>query len=166
MTALPTVSPAHRRAPLHAGAACLMVWALCGPAGAAEPLADGLLACRAMPDPASRLACYDRLPIPAVGASAAQAPASSPTERFGLELKIASTGAVDEIVSRLPGRFEGWSSGTRFKLANGQTWQVSDGSRAVFSAENPSVTIRRGAMGAFYLRVEGLNKEARVKRVE
>ena len=119
--------------------------------------------CRLMPDPAARLACYDSL-VPAPGPAAA--PAANPVERFGLEEKQALAGAADEITSTLPGVFEGWQSSTRFQLANGQTWQVSDGSRATFNANDPKVTIRRGVFGVFYLQVEGLNKVVKVRRLQ
>lgn len=120
--------------------------------------------CRVMPDPAARLACYDSLPLAAPGAAAAPAPTA--VERFGLEQKQALAGAADEISSSLSGPFEGWRSGTRFTLANGQVWQVSDGSSTTYTAQDPKVTIRRGVFGVFYLQIEGLNKVVKVKRVQ
>ena len=130
----------------------------------AAPAESDWQRCRAIPDPAARLACYDSLPLSAPGTAAAPAPTA--VERFGLEQKQALAGAADEISSSLPGAFEGWRSGTRFTLANGQVWQVNDGSSATYDTKDPKVTIRRGVFGVFYLQIEGLNKVVKVKRVQ
>ncbi|TDM06144.1 MAG: hypothetical protein C4K60_16000 [Ideonella sp. MAG2] len=134
--------------------------------------------CRQVSDAAARLSCYDRLADMATTASAqapspaaaplpaTTAPAKTATERFGLEQKAAQEGTTDTITSVLPGNFEGWEPKTKFTLANGQVWQVSDGSSVYWPAKSPKVTIRRGVLGAFYLEVEGLNSQARVKRLQ
>ena len=138
--------------------------------GAALADEGGLQACRAITDAARRLACYDALPLPAAGTAAPAAPAAAPHDpaSFGFEAKAAQAtqAALPSIGSYIPGRFEGWGPRERIKLANGQVWQVTDDSNAAMSLMDPKVTIRRGALGAFYLEFEQSNRTARVKRVE
>jgi hypothetical protein len=155
----------------------LALIALAGSAAAAEE--GGLQACRAIGDAARRLACYDALPLPAADAAAPNAapkpgaaatPAAAPHDpaNFGFEAKAAQAtqAALPSIGSYIPGRFEGWGPRQRIKLANGQVWQVTDDSNAAMSVMDPKVTIRRGALGAFYLEFEQSNRTARVKRIE
>ena len=98
-------------------------------------------------------------PSPAV-APAASAPAPS---RFGLEAPRPEPSAIS---TRIDGPFEGWGPRTRFKLANGQVWQVTDDSSAAYNLLNPQVTVRRAAFGSFVLEIEGANRTPRVRRVE
>ncbi len=147
-------------------------------------LADdaALLRCRGIADASARLACYDALVLPSREGRAGEAsqgkvpvqagsralPQSLPqqaTEQFGMEEK-ASKGTVEAIESHIPGPFEGWKPKTRIVLANGQVWQISDGSARAHYIDNPKVTIRRGALGAFYLEIEGTNSSPRVKRLQ
>ncbi len=153
---------------------------------AAEPFEAALRRCRALPEAAARLGCYDALPLPpvvppvaaqatvppAATASAAMLPvavapaaavAPTPEAAFGLESRRS---AVQEVGSTLPGLFEGWERNTRFKLANGQVWQVSDGTSASYYLHDPKVTVRRAALGSFRLEIEGVNQAPRVQRVE
>ena len=133
---------------------------------------DGALRrCRALADAAARLNCYDTLPLgapavlavpvapPAAPASAAQLAAVG----FGLQR---ADEAVLEIASSIRGLFEGWRAGDRIRLANGQLWQVSDDSSAVYYLRDPRVTVRRAAMGTFVLDIEGARKLPRVRRLE
>ncbi|MBL8329174.1 MAG: hypothetical protein JNJ71_10010 [Rubrivivax sp.] len=101
----------------------------------------------------------------ATGTAAAGTALSSAEQAFGLEQRSGG-GGMDAIRSRIPGPFEGWQAGTRFRLANGQVWQVSDGSSAFYRLRDPAVTIKRGALGSFVLDVEGVNQPIRVRRVE
>jgi hypothetical protein len=71
----------------------------------------------------------------------------------------------DAIESQLTGLVEGWGPRSLFKLANGQVWQVIDGSSAVLYLKDPKVKIRRGAMGTFVLEIDGTNETARVNRL-
>ena len=141
-------------------------------AAAAAALADdvALLRCRAVADAAARLACYDALPLGAAAAArgpagtAAPAAAAAPQSSFGLA--TAPGGEVAFIESQINGRFEGWNPNQQIELANGQLWSISDGSRAYFVANNPKVRIERGAFGAFYMVVAGMNQSPRVRRVK
>ena len=153
-------------------------------------LADdaALLRCRAIADATARLGCYDALPVTTVSGGAAGLPTNAsrapdqtatrvqpasaqPTPppaqaQFGLEDRAANKGALDAIESTIPGEFEGWTGRSTFKLANGQVWQVSDDSARAHYITNPKVRIRRGALGAFYLEIQGTNYSPRVKRVQ
>ncbi|MBL0141580.1 MAG: hypothetical protein IPP91_05820 [Betaproteobacteria bacterium] len=151
-------------------------------------LADdaGILRCRAITDSAARLTCYDALVVPvpgakaATGAPAAAAPQAMPAAatpgspqpaaaqtpaQFGLEYKTAPA-QLDAVESSIPGPVEGWAPGSRITLANGQVWQVTDDSRAVLYLKDPKVRVRRGALGAFYLEIDGTNRSPKVQRVK
>jgi hypothetical protein len=150
-------------------------------AWAAEPAEGALGRCRVLLEAVARLACYDALPLPpatsaaqqaAVNAAVKAAPAAltvpsaaalTPEAAFGLESRRS---AVQDVSSTLPGLFEGWDSNTRFTLANGQVWQISDGTAASYYLRNPKVTVRRAALGSFRLEIEGVNQAPRVQRVD
>lgn len=153
-------------------------------AGAALADDAAVLKCRALPDTAARLACYDAIPVgapaavPAVAATAAApavpavpaAAAATPEQRFGLEqVKPAAKAAPEEpksIESTIAGRFTGWGPSTLFTLTNGQVWRVVDGSSAEFPATtNQQVRIVRNFFGTMFLEVAGSNQSAKVRRV-
>jgi hypothetical protein len=151
--------------------------------------AQGSLAdCRAIPDSAARLACYDRLPLPGTPAAAPHAPAApaaiarppaatgqvpaapvapaapaGDASRFGLP---APPPVVESIQSEIPGHFDGWYANSRIRLANGQVWQVTDGTSRFANLQNPKVTVRSGALGSFFLEIEGVKPSPRVRRIE
>lgn len=149
--------------------------------GAANANDAALRQCRAMADGAARLACYDALPLgtavsplPADKVAAAVPTSTAPTaapapaapalaSTFGLQR---ADEVVREVSSSLPGLFEGWSPGQRFRLANGQLWQISDDSSGVYYLRDPKVTVRRGALGSFVLDIDGANRLPRVRRLE
>ena len=149
--------------------------------GAAIADDAALLRCRTISDATARLGCYDALVVTAdssgaakatVGASSVaqssstqQTPKQTPNQ-FGLEEKIASKSEIDAIVSSIPGSFEGWRAKSNIRLANGQVWQISDDSSRTHYIDNPTVKIRRGALGSFYLEIQGTNISPRVKRVQ
>jgi hypothetical protein len=86
-------------------------------------------------------------PAPAV----ARAAAPETPAQFGLVREVAPVVDLPAIESTIPGHFDGWYPNRRIRLANGQVWQVADGSSRVYDLDNPKVTIRRGVLGAFYL---------------
>ena len=132
-------------------------------------LADdaALLRCRVIPDAIARLACYDALPVAGVDAKAAPGPPGQPLlELFGKEESIAPAAGLPAIETNIPGHFEGWGPNTRFRLANGQVWQVADGSSRMYDVDNPKVTITRGTLGSFYLSLIGDNRTVRVRRLQ
>lgn len=99
------------------------------------------------------------------GLSARVPAASGSADRVGLPPTASESG--DRVQSRLLGSFRGWSGNTVFRLENGQVWQQTGGGElAGVNLESPGVTIEKGVFGAWYLRVEGYNSRAKVKRVE
>ncbi len=99
------------------------------------------------------------------GLSAPATAASGTADRIGLPPAASESG--DRVQSRLLGSFRGWSGNTVFRLENGQVWQQTGGGElAGVNLESPGVTIEKGVFGAWYLRVEGYNSRAKVKRVE
>ena len=127
---------------------------------------SALRRCRALADTTARLACYDALPMgaPAAASAAAAASVAGPlAAAFGLQRPDEG---VQELASSIPGLFEGWRAGDRIRLANGQLWQVTDDSSAVYFLRDPKATVRRAVMGTFVLDIEGARKLPRVRRLE
>ena len=106
--------------------------------GAALADEAGMLRCRQVADPAARLACYDALTSPARAA-----------EQFGREVRTAPP-AVESIQSHIPGVFQGWQPQSLIRLANGQVWQVTDGSTGGYRLVDPKVKLERGALGSYF----------------
>ena len=128
-------------------------------------LADdaALLLCRQIGEPVPRLACYDAVVI------APRAPSQTLPQRaaaaFGLTGKSVEVdpGSVE---STVVGEFEGWSPNGKIRLANGQVWQVIDGSNAAVYLKAPKVVVRRGALGGYVMEIAGTNRSPRVQRTE
>lgn len=138
--------------------------------------------CRAVPDMASRVQCYDAIPLAAgataIAAAAPPAPdapvaavSPSPADMqrgFGFETSAKNQPAqLARLDSSIAGQFDGWRPNQRLTLANGQVWQVSDDSDAMFATSmNPKVTVVRGMMGAMYMEIDGARRAPKVRRVE
>lgn len=119
--------------------------------------------CRAMPEAAARLACYDAMPLLAAVPAAVLEPAvPAAVQSFGRERRE----EAQAISSHIAGVFEGWGPTSRIELANGQVWQVADGSEGVYFLQSPKVTVKRALMGGFQLEIEGARRAPRVRRVE
>lgn len=74
---------------------------------------------------------------------------------------------AEPLTSTVAGEFRGWSSGTVLRLANGQRWQVVDGNFYLGKPlADPKITISPGKISGWYLRVEGQNPSAKVKRID
>jgi hypothetical protein len=159
-------------------------------------LADdaALRQCRALPDAASRLGCYDAIPLGAAPAAArapvaaaapaaapaapaavaATAPAAAPAapavtaeQGFGMETVKKQAEEPKFIDSTIVGKFDGWGPNARIKLANGQVWRVVDGSEAVLAPiDNPQVRVERNFFGTMFLKIEGTNNSPKVRRVQ
>ena len=139
-----------------------------------------LLRCRAMAEAAARLACYDAIPanaqaaaggaVTATAAAVAPAPAApAMNPAFELQSKVRQEAAKVEnntLASSIVGKFEGWDRGTLIKLANGQVWRVEDDSSEIVYLDSPKATLRRGALGAVYIDIEGARGAPRVRRVQ
>jgi hypothetical protein len=161
--------------------ALLVLLAVAGPAMADDA---ALLRCRAIPDVAGRVACYDAIPLgatpatpatsaaPAATASVAAKPAPAAAQaaaaNFGLTAtQMRKPDEPNALESTLLGRIDGWSPGTQFRLANGQVWRVADDSSgSVAEIENPKIRITRNALGTMFLEIEGTNQAPRVRRVQ
>lgn len=134
--------------------------------GAALADDSAMRACRTLTETGARLACYDRIAL-----SAPPQPAPTPQQTFGLAPAPMAVQApvqqIDSIESTIVGNFDGWGPSTRFKLANGQTWRVVDGSEAVLPrSSSQKVKITRNFIGTIFMQVEGSNQSPKVKRVE
>ncbi|MFC5514075.1 hypothetical protein ACFPOU_23505 [Massilia jejuensis] len=128
---------------------------------------DGaVIACRTLADTASRLACYDAMPL--AGAAARPALAVPPEQNFGLQAagQKKKEAQPDTIRSTALGELSGWSPGARIALANGQVWRVVDGEAALPRMSSPKVEVARGLLGSFFLQVPGHTSAARVVRVQ
>ena len=130
---------------------------------------EALQRCAQESEAAARLACYDKLLPPAARPTPAptQAPAAAQparTDNFGLPPSLkAPSPSVDSTVGA---DFDGWSPNDKIRLANGQVWQVVDGSSASVAPRVRKVTVRAGLLGGYLLDLEGLNTTPRVRRVE
>lgn len=80
---------------------------------------------------------------------------------------MASTRAAlpESLSSHIPGQFEGWLPKERISLANGQVWEITDGSEAAYSLRDPKVLITRGFSGSFFMKIEGVYQTPRVRRI-
>jgi hypothetical protein len=184
-----TKRPADPAHPIRAALTGLALSSLLLPAAAVTP--NDLQRCRALADDRARLACYDALavasappavaspapampatptpPVPSAAgalATAPPAPAASPRPASGEADFGRASGSVSQVESRIAGVFEGWDRQTRLRLANGQVWQVIDGSQAALALRDPVVRVRRAAMGSFLMEFEGTNRTVRVRRVD
>jgi len=113
---------------------------------------DALIAARPAPPAAA--------PLPPAPAPAA--PRSAPARR-------AASAAEEEapVESRLTGEFRGWEPRTVFALENGERWQETGGTTyAGPPLAAPAVRIRAGALGAHWMRIEGVGREVKVRRVD
>ncbi len=69
--------------------------------------------------------------------------------------------------STLSGNFNGFARGQRYTLENGQVWEQTDAARLEgVRLDNPQVVISPGMFGTWYLRIEGYNTRAKVRRVQ
>lgn len=185
-------------------ALAVLPWAAGGPALAQDP---ALERCRGVEAPAARLACYDAVLPPRVGAApsapgtrpssatapapvevaprsqpgpssvaaskaeAAASPAAPPPRdsqaEFGFESRRRPADApTDRVVTSYQGVFGGWGPAEKIPLANGQVWQIADGSQTAYDIRNPAVRIVRGAFGSFFMEIEGVSHSPRVRRVQ
>jgi hypothetical protein len=151
--------------------------------------------CVAIKDDKARLQCYDRLFLKSPGNTpASPAEAISPTKElqseevkadpkpvnptpsepsqgsnnedwFGMEYRAASA-TPDAIESTAIGDFKNWTKNMQIRLENGQLWKVTSSGSLYYKISNPKVVIEKGALGAFYMGIEGINRRLKVKRIE
>ncbi|MEG2804586.1 hypothetical protein [Stenotrophomonas sp.] len=76
-------------------------------------------------------------------------------------------GTKEPITSTLPGEFRGFGKGRKYVLANAQEWeQTDDTTLSGVRKTDASVSIAPGVAGVWYLRVEGVNTRAKVRRTK
>ena len=70
------------------------------------------------------------------------------------------------VESRIVGEFRGWEGRTMFQLENGQRWQAdSSSSYITMPVPGPAVKIAPGALGSFWMTIEGVKPRVKVKFV-
>lgn len=140
--------------------------------------------CALLEDSQERLACYDaafgrrsvaeepaprsdattEVPAPA---EADATPETSAVEEFGAE-QVEER--IERLEARLMGDFTGWTGNTRFRLDNGQVWQQTRNYIPDYEPREPMpqprVTISRGLMGSYNLKIEGVKRIVQVKRIK
>ncbi len=70
------------------------------------------------------------------------------------------------IQSRILGNFKGWKANTVFRLENGQVWKHIQDDKFVVNLQDPVVTLQKGFLGTYFLKVKGYGSRAKVKRIE
>jgi hypothetical protein len=76
-------------------------------------------------------------------------------------------GSAEAIESAIVGEFRGFSKGGTYTLQNGQVWEQTDtASLACVRKTDPKVTIKPGMLGVWFMKIEGYNTQARVRRTK
>ena len=76
-------------------------------------------------------------------------------------------GSSEPIESTLQGEFRGFGQGRRYVLQNGQEWEQIDATHySGGRKEAPNVSMRPGVMGAWYMKVDGVNVQPKVRRTK
>ena len=146
--------------------------------GGTPPQIQRLLDCRALPDTAQRLACFDR-ETSALGEAMTKRDLvvidrerATATRRSLFGFSVPSFGGlfggdeneVKEIQSTVAGVGRNPEGGWTIKLADGSTWtQTDDTPIALRPVRGQKITVRRGTLGSFRLSVNG-QPGVRVKR--
>lgn len=76
-------------------------------------------------------------------------------------------GSSEAIESTLVGEFNGFAKGRKFTLENGQVWeQIEPASLAGVRKTNPKVSIKPGMFNNWFMRIDGYNTAAKVRRIK
>lgn len=76
-------------------------------------------------------------------------------------------GSDEPIRSTLVGEFRGFAKGRTYTLANGQVWEQIEPARLDgVKRTDPAVTIKPGLFNVWYLRIDGYNTPAKVRRIK
>ncbi|HIE5096339.1 hypothetical protein WG628_15735 [Stenotrophomonas maltophilia] len=74
-------------------------------------------------------------------------------------------GSSEPITGTLQGEFRGFGKGRVYVLDNGQEWEQTDTTSVVgVHKQSPKVSIKPGVMGVWYMKVEGVNSQPKVRR--
>lgn len=140
-----------------------------GDAGLAQPAVfQAVLDCRAVADPAARLACFDQTSLALDNASKANdvlvvdRATARKTKRslFGLSLpRIKLFGdkddeEIDQIDSTIASTYSARDGSAVFVLPDGARWKQTDG-RDTFPKAGQKIVIVKGSLGGYFARVNG-----------
>ncbi|WP_313207717.1 hypothetical protein [Stenotrophomonas sp.] len=76
-------------------------------------------------------------------------------------------GSKEPITGVLEGEFRGFGKGRIYTLDNGQTWEQTDTTTlAGVRKTSPKVSMNPGLLGVWYMKVEGVNTQAKVRRTK
>ncbi|UNK59001.1 hypothetical protein MNQ95_03080 [Pseudoxanthomonas daejeonensis] len=76
-------------------------------------------------------------------------------------------GSEEPIKSTLVGEFRGFAKGNKYTLANGQVWEQMEPARLEgVKRTDPAVTIKPGLLNVWFLRIDGYNTPAKVRRIK
>ena len=76
-------------------------------------------------------------------------------------------GSKEPITAVLQGEFQGFGKGRVFVLDNGQSWTQTDATElSGVRKTSPKVSMSPGVAGVWYMKVEGVNTQAKVRRTK
>lgn len=76
-------------------------------------------------------------------------------------------GSTEAIESNIVGEFKGFANGRKYTLQNGQIWeQVEPASLEGVRRTDPKVTIKPGLFNNWFMRIDGYNTAAKVRRIK
>lgn len=76
-------------------------------------------------------------------------------------------GTSEAIESVLVGEFKGFAKGRKYTLENGQVWeQIEPASLDGVRRTNPKVSIKPGMFNNWFMRIDGYNTAAKVRRIK
>ena len=76
-------------------------------------------------------------------------------------------GSSEPIVSNIVGEFRGFGQGRKWTLANGQVWEQTDAATlAGVRKTDPQIKIKPGVLGAWWMKIDGYNTQAKVRRIK
>ncbi|NDK38153.1 hypothetical protein DT603_04780 [Pseudoxanthomonas gei] len=76
-------------------------------------------------------------------------------------------GTSEPIASTIVGEFKGFANGRKYTLANGQVWeQIEPASLAGVKRTDAKVTIKPGMFNNWFMRIDGYNTAAKVRRIK
>ena len=76
-------------------------------------------------------------------------------------------GTSEPIASTIVGEFKGFANGRKYTLANGQVWeQTEPATLAGVKRTDAKVTIKPGMFNNWFMRIDGYNTAAKVRRIK
>ena len=76
-------------------------------------------------------------------------------------------GSAEPIESVIVGEFTGFGTGKKYTLQNGQVWeQIEPASLSGVRKTDVSVKIKPGVLGNWFMKIDGYNTQAKVRRIK